>query len=417
MTSIEHLRPVAAPGRLSQATAVEQSRAVAEVLAAVQVAQSCPRDEHRANDEMRRACASSALADRAFYRVPRGGSTVTGPSVHLARELARSWGNMDFGIGELRRDDVAQESEMRAWAWDQETNSRSSSTFIVKHQRMAGGRAQPLSDLNEIQLNNANVGARRLREAIFAVLPVWYVEEAQALCNQTLNDGKGEPIETRRAKAVERFAELGVTLDQIEGKLLRPLAQWDGRDLGHLTTVWSSLNRGEIDVTDEFPPRRLTRQDLKPDEDDDEPFGTPGNPDLQALEDDLVEIMDAHADADPVADPDAPPDAPPEPWHRVTEDHLLTALRGSGRIPARAPNSAARRQLLAACFDLTGRRCGTIDDVVLDHRLASELLDKLTADDTDHHVPVPVVPAVPAPGQSAAARDKLTPPVPGPEAA
>jgi hypothetical protein len=64
-----------------------------------------------------------ALANRAFYSVPNRGN---GPSVHLARELARIWGNLDYGVKELRRDDAAGESEVLAFAWDQQTNVRSS---------------------------------------------------------------------------------------------------------------------------------------------------------------------------------------------------------------------------------------------------------------------------------------------------
>src|SRR6185369_10701708 len=122
-----------APTFVTQATAVEQARAVAEVAAAVQVAQMNPRDMNRAWAEMRAACDRLGLAEQAFYKVPNRG---TGPSVHLARELARIWGNLDYGVHELSRDDVRAMSEVRAFAWDQQTNVRSSRTFQVPHQRM-----------------------------------------------------------------------------------------------------------------------------------------------------------------------------------------------------------------------------------------------------------------------------------------
>src|SRR5574340_597234 len=86
--------PAAAqPRHTTQAAAVEQSRAIAEVQAAVVVAQQCPRDMSRAEGEMRDTCGRLAVAQRAFYRVPNRGS---GPSVHLARELARIWGNVQY---------------------------------------------------------------------------------------------------------------------------------------------------------------------------------------------------------------------------------------------------------------------------------------------------------------------------------
>src|ERR1700676_4757261 len=89
---------LAAPPRAGQATMVEQARAIAEVRAAVMIAMDRPRDRTAAVAEMREVCGISALAERAFFRVPRGGEHVNGESIHLARELARVWGNIDFGV-------------------------------------------------------------------------------------------------------------------------------------------------------------------------------------------------------------------------------------------------------------------------------------------------------------------------------
>ena len=91
--------------RTGQGTVVEQSRAIAEVQAAVVVAQQMPRDIDRAVREMRRSCGQRSLAEKAFYRFPRAGETISGETVQLAQELARCFGNMQYGIVELRRDD------------------------------------------------------------------------------------------------------------------------------------------------------------------------------------------------------------------------------------------------------------------------------------------------------------------------
>src|SRR5579859_322226 len=203
--AIETLRPVAGPSRVGQATAVEQSRAVAEVQAAVIVAQQCPRSVRAAVEAMEEACRQPALAGRAFFRYPRAGETVSGPSVHLARELARCWGNVQHGITELARDDAHGQSEMQAWAWDVQTNTRSSNTFIVQHKRDTRNGSKDLTEQRDIYENNANNGARRLREAIFSVLPTWYAEQAKELCQQTNEHGGGRPLAVRVAEAVRVF--------------------------------------------------------------------------------------------------------------------------------------------------------------------------------------------------------------------
>ena len=205
------------PSRVGQGTAVEQSRAIAEVQAAVIVAQQCPRSIDRAVRDMQRSCAQKSLAEKAFFRYSRGGSQISGPSVQLARELARCFGNIQYGIVELRRDDGFGQSEMLAFAWDLETNTRSSTTFIVPHIRDTRDGAKPLTDMRDIYENNANNGARRLREMIFAILPGWYTEDAVAACYATLAaDDDAGTIAERIGQAVEGFGRIGVTAGTLE---------------------------------------------------------------------------------------------------------------------------------------------------------------------------------------------------------
>ena len=251
--NIERLTPAAAPARVGQGTAVEQSRAVAEVQAAIVVAQQCPRNIAAAIAEMRQSCQQPYLAERAFYRFPRSSQTVSGASVHLARELARCWGNVQYGLAELRRDDEYGESEMQAYAWDVEKNTRNSSTFIVPHKRDQKGGPKQLTDMRDIYENNANNGARRVREAIFAILPPWFVEEAKELCTRTLRDGGGKPLNLRIADAVKAFEGIGITADRIEAKLSRPSSKWTDHDVAQLLVSFRSIQQGEITAEDEFP--------------------------------------------------------------------------------------------------------------------------------------------------------------------
>ncbi|RCV51185.1 hypothetical protein [Marinitenerispora sediminis] len=250
------------PARIGQATAVEQSRAVAEVQAAIVVAQQCPRNTHSAMAAMRESCAQKGLAERAFYRFPRAGGAVSGPSVHLARELARCWGNIQYGVAELRRDDEYGQSEMQAWAWDVQTNARSSLTFIVPHKRDVKGGPKKLEELRDIYENNANNGARRLREVIFSVLPAWFVEEAKDLCAKTLQDGGGRPLAQRVADAVHAFEGIGITVDQMEQKVSRKTEKWTEHDVAQFGVIFKSIQRGEVSRDEEFPPPQVTADEL-----------------------------------------------------------------------------------------------------------------------------------------------------------
>jgi hypothetical protein len=262
VTQIDHAQPVLPSARVGQATVVEQTRAAAEVAAAVQVAQQCPRSMQAAIAEMERSCSQAALADRAFFRFPRGGQSVSGPSIYLARELARCFGNVQYGIAELSRDDELGQSEMIAFAWDVERNTRNSSTFIVPHKRDKRGGPEKLVDLRDIYENNANQGARRVREAIFAVLPPWFVEQAKELCNKTLAEGGGVPLPKRIADAVKAFEGIGVTVDQLAQNVGRPVEKWTEHDVAKLGITYKSIQRGEIRAEEEFPPPRVTTEEI-----------------------------------------------------------------------------------------------------------------------------------------------------------
>lgn len=238
------------PAQVSQATTVEQSRAVAEVQAAVVVAQQVPRDINRAIAEMRESCGRLAMAEQAFYAVPNRGE---GPSVHLLRELARAWGNIEHGSHELHRDDAAGTSEVQAFAWDKQTNTRTSRTFIAPHERMARGSRQRLTDLGDIQNNNNNVAARAVRECISHVLPRWFVEEAINTCRQTLEHGEGEPLPARIEKMVSWFGAMGVTVEQIEARLDKKRGQWDAGDVAQMKIAGKSIQAGEATKDELFP--------------------------------------------------------------------------------------------------------------------------------------------------------------------
>jgi hypothetical protein len=237
----------------SQATTVEQSRAIAEVQGALVVAQQRPRNQQRALAAVEEACSMQAVAGSAFFKFPRGSSTVSGESIHLAVELARCWGNITYAIVELDRDDVRGQSEMLAYAWDLETNASSRLGFIVPHKRDKKGGAEVLSDLRDIYENNANMGARRLRECIFRVIPRWLIEAATEKCRETLAKGvDGKPLAVQLNEAVKAFGALGIDPARIEARY-GPIASMTTVDLVNLKVSYRSVSRKEIDAEEEFP--------------------------------------------------------------------------------------------------------------------------------------------------------------------
>jgi hypothetical protein len=323
------------PSRVSQATAIEQSRAVAEVQGAIIVAQQVPRNVATATATMRESCKQKFLAEKAFYAYKRAGAAVTGLSVYLARELARCWGNVQYGVDELRRDDEHGQSEMLAWAWDVQTNTRVSMKFIVPHTRDRKDGPVKLTDSRDIYEGNANAGARRVRECIVNILPPWFVDEAKELCQKTIRDGGGVPLQKRVVDIISRFAELGVSQQQLETKQGRGSNAWTDLDVAQLTVIGRSLANGEIERDDVFEPDIPSVKDFK--DPDSVPAQKPA-PAAEAVPPPGASVSQPeHTDAGPVPTEPVITQEKPEGWtsqggYEITEQTGVTGedLPGPG---------------------------------------------------------------------------------------
>lgn len=226
----------------TSAVAVEQSRAVAEAQAAMLVARMNPRDEITAYERIMTACKRPSLAEAAEYAYKRGGSLVTGPTIRLAEVMARAWGNMAYGLRELGRASGA--SEMEAFAWDLETNTRVVRTFQVRHVREKRAGNETLTGERDIYELTANMGQRRVRACILEVIPGDIVEAAREQCKKTLSSGAGGPLEDRVRTMVVAFKEFGVSQEMIERLLAHPVKAMVEAEFVRLKQIFRSLKDG-----------------------------------------------------------------------------------------------------------------------------------------------------------------------------
>lgn len=237
--------------KINQGTvAIEASRAIAEAQGKLVIAKRFPRDEVAAYAKAMEACQRPTMAEKAFYSFPRAGQTVEGPTIRFAEELARCWGNIDYGIKELSQDDG--KSEMQAYAWDLETNAQSVQNFTNPHQREVRGKMVTLNSQRDIYENNANMATRRLRSRILAILPAWFVEDAIAECKKTLAGQNDLPLIDRVKKMIVAFAKLGVTQDQIEKRLRRKLETMSADDLVEYIGIYNAIKGGESKAAEWF---------------------------------------------------------------------------------------------------------------------------------------------------------------------
>lgn len=229
---------------------IEQSRAMTEAQGKLLLAKRYPRDEALAYSMIMESCSRPALAASGEYAYPRGGQTVRGPSIRLAEELARCWGNIDYGIRELSRSDGV--SEMEAYAWDLQTNTVSSQKFTVRHIRDKRGGGQALSEERDIYEITANMGGRRLRSRLMAILPPDLVDAAVDRCRMTMAGNSEEPIKDRVRRMINGFLRFGVSDKQIARYLNKSLDDVLPEDIADLQGVFNSIKNGQAGAADFF---------------------------------------------------------------------------------------------------------------------------------------------------------------------
>ena len=235
--------------------AIEASRAIAEAQGKLVIAKRFPRDEVQAYNRVAQACQRKGIAEKAFYSYNRGGGTVSGPTIRFAEELARCWGNIDYGIKELSQDDG--KSEMQAYAWDLETNAQSVQNFTNPHIREVGGKAKVLTSQRDIYEINANMGARRLRSRILAILPTDLVDMAINECKKTLAGNNDEPLIDRVKKMIVAFGKIGVSQEQIEKRLGRKVDTMTIDDFTDYIGIYNAIKQGESKIAEWFEAEKV----------------------------------------------------------------------------------------------------------------------------------------------------------------
>ncbi len=240
-----------APAARSVGAELIASREAQEVQVAMVAAKRFPRDVYNAYNRIIQDCKRRTLAEKAMYEYPRGGQTVTGPSIHLARAIARSWGNLDSGFKVLEQN--ATESTVMAYCWDLETNYRETKVFTVKHVRESKKGAFPLTDSRDIYELIANQSARRERSCILSVIPQDVVDAAVGQCNATLQgDGKMTKEDAVR-DIIRRFSEqYGVTKEMLEAYIGRKAEAFTVQSVNRLRGVYTALKDGTASVEQYF---------------------------------------------------------------------------------------------------------------------------------------------------------------------
>lgn len=224
----------------------------AEIQSAITIALKFPRNEDKAFEKLMRACKRPSFAEDASYRFPRGktqdadgkwvDNIITGPSVNLAREAARVWGNIRFGLEIIRDDEESR--QIRGWAWDLESNTKTSAEDDFKKliYRKAKGWIKP--DERDLRELTNRRGSILIRNAILSLLPKDLIEDAIEMSDSTrVNEAATDP-EGARKKVILGFSEINVTPQMLEEYLGHPLGEASPAEIANLRTIYRSIADG-----------------------------------------------------------------------------------------------------------------------------------------------------------------------------
>ena len=233
------------------ATAGAAASAQHEIQSAIIIAKRMPRNETQCWQKLMTASSRPTFAENAEYRFPRGKKEdgtpnyVTGPSVNLAREAARIWGNIRFGLSMIRDDEESR--LIRGWAWDVETNTKVEveDDFQKLIQRKQKGQTVwVVPDERDLRELTNRRGAILVRNAILQVLPQDLIEDAMYRCAQTKEKDAQEDPDKAQKRLLVDFATLRITVEMLEKKLGHPFAQSSPKELAELRGICTSILDG-----------------------------------------------------------------------------------------------------------------------------------------------------------------------------
>lgn len=217
-----------------------------EIRFAIEMARALPRDESAAFFKLMKASGRPSFAEDASYSFPRGDAKVTGPSVNIAREAARVWGNVRYGL-EVLRDDAASR-HIRGWAWDLETNTKVEAEDEFKkliQRRVKGGETVWIAcDERDLRELTNRRGAILVRNCLLQIMPKDLIEDALFQCAETLKNTAAKDPDAARKRLTVDFMAFNVTPEMMAEVIGCPLSSASPEQMTELRQTFNSIKDG-----------------------------------------------------------------------------------------------------------------------------------------------------------------------------
>lgn len=221
----------------------------AEIDIQISTAKAYPRDIAKFKKKaVSMACLDRETAETCFYSLPRGGKTITGPSVRLAEIVLSAYGNLRAAANVIAND--RKTVTARAMCHDLESNT---CIAIEVKRKITDKHGRTYTEDMQVVTGNAAC-AIALRNAIFKVIPMAFTKDIYDNVRRVAA-GNLTDLNTRRKNAIEHFKHMGVTEDRIFAVI--EVSDIEGIDLEKLLVLIglsNALRDGDTSIEEAFPP-------------------------------------------------------------------------------------------------------------------------------------------------------------------
>lgn len=190
---------------------------------------------------------SVEVAESCMYALPRGGKTISGPSVRLAEICASAYGNLRVASRIIAIDGDSLTAQ--GIVWDMEKNVGYS---VDVRRKITGKNGQRFNE-DMINVTAAAATSIAIRNVIFRAIPRAYVDRLFENCKRVAV-GDVSTLVDRRAKVLDRLALLGVDQARVLARLEKTGVDDIGlSELEFLIAEGTAIKQGERSIDEAFP--------------------------------------------------------------------------------------------------------------------------------------------------------------------
>lgn len=233
------------------------------------------RDEERVLQRLR--VLAAGMGDQYFYRFPvknkRTGKIeyIEGPSVKLANDLCRVYGNCEV---DCRAQDYGDSWLFHARFIDLETGYSLTRPFQA---RKSSGKIGGADDDRRLDIAFQIGASKAIRNVVINALQS-FADFTFDEARQSLVDKIGKDVEGWRKRTAERIAKL-VSLERVEAAIGRKSGEWLVPDIARIIAMGKAISDGMASVDETFPPLKPATEGSKEQLDK---FASSGSPEARA---------------------------------------------------------------------------------------------------------------------------------------